>query len=126
MVSPYECQVSILLTGPKLELASVLHLNYCSARLLVYHRNELYLAWLEAWDSALSTGEMLVEMLVEKLLHSEALPQGEITFGPPTSNSCGATSANVVVSQPLSFSSGAWLQSTFWVLWNRHGSNGVC
>lgn len=106
----------------KSELTSVLHLNCCSARLLVYRRNELYLAWLETWDSALST----VEMLVEKLPHCEALPQGEITFGPPTSNSCGATSANVVVSQPRSFSSSAWLQSTFWVLWNRHGSNGVC
>lgn len=76
----------------------------------MYHRNELYLAWLETWDSVLST----VEMLVEKLLHGEALPQGEITFGPPTSNSCGATSANVVVSQPLSFSSSAWLQLMFW------------
>lgn len=103
-------------------MTSILHLNYSSARLLVYRRNELYLAWLETWDSALSTAEMLVE----KLLHYEALPQGEITFGPPTSNSCGATSANVVVSQPLSFSSSAWLQLTFWVLWNRHGSNGVC
>lgn len=97
--------ISFLIRSQSYELSSMLHLNHCSARLLAYRRNELYLAWLETWGSALSA----VEMLVEKFLHYEASPQGEITFGPPTSSPCGATSANVVVSQPRSFSSSAWL-----------------
>lgn len=102
----------------KLGLLSVLHLN-CS---LLATGTEPYLGWLETQESALSAGGMLME----KLPLCEASPQGEITFGPPTSNSCGATSANVVVSQALCFSSSAWLQLAFWVLWNRHGSSGVC
>lgn len=114
--------MSALLTGLQVRADRYASPELLLCWLLVYHSHEPYLAWLETWDNALST----VGMLMLKLLLCEASPQREITFGPPTSNSCGATSANVVVSQALCFSSSAWLQLAFWVLWNRHRSSGVC
>lgn len=86
----------------------MLHLNCCSAGLLLYCSNELYLAWLKP-DSALSA----VKMLVEKLLCCEASPQGKIAFVAPQELLVGGPSANAVVSQPLHFSSSAWLQLMF-------------